>query len=271
MDAAEDTSPINVVVKAGAQAHSVAFKPSWTLDEFKTAVEAATGVPVSDQSLSVNKIDLRFYQGPLDRMMRATTGSGINLSRSGDELRSTGNSVLNYRPMRSNASCGAMEKAMKTSGGSFASRTSRHGRMNASMPSLHGPSKDAERAGGLRAHYQAMEMKKNRERQKAFDRPVHLRPNPSNPLDNGCKPNFTSEQMRALSLPVQMATNPKWSSDLHKINNKIGLRLEWESKMAASMTGSMLPELKHMPPKTYVDSPAPPFFVPGEAHIGRRG
>merc|ERR1719498_2121775 len=132
--------------------------------------------------------------------------------------------------MRNTASCGSMQTAMNATTGSFASHASR--KTNASsMASLKSgmgaTATDFDRSSspktGLRAYHQAIAMKKQREREKALKRPVHLRPNPCNPLDNGCRPNFKTEQARALELPVQMATNPKWSTDLRNMNNKIGM------------------------------------------------
>lgn len=120
----------------------------------------------------------------------------------------------------------------------------------------------------LKAYFEACEAKRKRKQQKTLDMPLHLRPSP-NPIDNGCMSNYTTEQMRSLSLPIQMATDPKWSTEIKKINGKIGLRLEWEKKMSAALSGSIIPELKHMPPKTYISQPPTPYFVPGKAHLSR--
>lgn len=120
----------------------------------------------------------------------------------------------------------------------------------------------------LKTYFEACEAKRKRNQQKILDMPLHLRPAP-NPVDNGCPRNYTTEQVRSLSLPIQMATDPKWSTDLKKMNGKIGLRLEWEKKMSAALSGSIIPELKHMPPKTYLSQPPTPYFKPGEAHLSR--
>jgi len=114
----------------------------------------------------------------------------------------------------------------------------------------------------------AAEGKRQRERVKQLNMPLHLRTG-NNPIDSGCPANNTTEQMRALSLPIQMATDPKWSTELKRLNGKVGLRLEWERKMAGAVTGQLVPELKHMPPKTYVSNPPTPYFVPGQAHRSR--
>lgn len=120
----------------------------------------------------------------------------------------------------------------------------------------------------LADYVRAAEEKKQRERQKQLDMPLHLRTG-ENPISNGCLPNLTSEQMRALALPIQMATDPKWSTDLKRINGKVGLRLEWERKISGSLPGQLVPELKYMPPRKHVSNPPTPYFVPGQAHLAR--
>jgi hypothetical protein len=121
----------------------------------------------------------------------------------------------------------------------------------------------------LQAFYDAKEGKIQRERQAQLDMPIHLRSGP-NPVDAGCLPNYLTEMERALRLPVKMATDPKWSTGLKKMNDKIGKRLEWERKMAAALTGSIVPEWKHMPPQDYKSNPPTPYFKPGEAEKARR-
>merc|ERR1711924_191857 len=113
------------------------------------------------------------------------------------------------------------ENKMQVTSESFASRFSK----TASMASLRSAENNAKldnyrNHGGnaLARHRQALEAQKQRERQKALDRPVHLRPNPSNPLDSGCLRNYETQQARALKLPLQMATQPKWSTDLKGMN-----------------------------------------------------
>lgn len=121
----------------------------------------------------------------------------------------------------------------------------------------------------LRTYYEACEDKKQRGRQAQIDMPLHLRTG-VDAIQMGCPNNYTTQQMQSLSLPIQMMTDPKWSTDIKKMNNKIGLRLEWEKKMSASLTGSISPELKFMPPKSYISNPPTPFFVPGKAEEARR-
>jgi len=99
--------------------------------------------------------------------------------------------------------------------------------------------------------------------------PLHLRTGVDS-IKMGCPSNYTTQQMRSLTLPIQMMTDPKWSDDIKNMNDKIGLRLEWEKKMSAALTGSISPELKFMPPKTYLSNPPTPYFVPGKAHEARK-
>jgi len=120
----------------------------------------------------------------------------------------------------------------------------------------------------LNAYWEALEWKKQRERQKQIDMPLHLRTG-VNPIDTGCPCNYTTEQMRSLQLPIKMATDPKWSTELKRINGKVGLRLEWEKKIAASLSGSIIPERHYMPPKKHYTNPPTPYFKPGEAHLLR--
>jgi len=120
----------------------------------------------------------------------------------------------------------------------------------------------------LKIYHEACEAKRKRKQQKTLDMPLHLRPSP-NPIDNGCMSNYVTQQTRSLTLPIQMATDPKWSTEIKKINGKIGLRLEWESKISAALSGSIIPELKHMRPKTYLSNPPTPYFKPCEAHLSR--
>jgi len=81
----------------------------------------------------------------------------------------------------------------------------------------------------------------------------------------GCPTVKVTEQMENLSLPIKMATDPYWSTDLKRINGKVGQRLEYERKLSASITGAMVPEVYHMPPKDFISNPPTPYFVPGKA------
>lgn len=154
-----------------------------------------------------------------------------------------------------------------------ASRDSRRSlRSHASMASLRsriGEAVQKEVARSeLTAYYEACEGKIQRARQAQLDMPIHLRTG-VNPIEMGCPRNYLTEMKRCLEVPIQKATDPKWSTDIKKINVKIGQRLEWEKKMSASLTGSIAPELHHMPPKDYLSNPPTPYFVPGKAHESR--
>lgn len=130
---------------------------------------------------------------------------------------------------------------------------------------------DLQRTAGMSemdAYHAAKKWKEQRARTKNLEMPVHLRTGTSI-IDSGCKTNYTTTQMRSLNLPVQMATDPKWSVDIKRMNNKIGLRVNWERKIAGAITGQMIPEMKYMPPRPFVTNPPTPYFVPGEAHIDR--
>ena len=50
-----------------------------------------------------------------------------------------------------------------------------------------------------------------------MDMPAHLRPAPS-PTDMGCLPNYTTQMARCLKRPVELAVDPKWSTDLFNMN-----------------------------------------------------
>lgn len=120
----------------------------------------------------------------------------------------------------------------------------------------------------LDRYHEAQAGKKQRDRQKILDMPLHLRPG-VNPIDSGCPCNYVTQQARSLNLPIQMATDPKWSTDIKYMNAKIGKRLEWEKKISASLVGQIIPELHFMPPKDYITEPPTPYFKPGEAHKHR--
>ena len=50
-----------------------------------------------------------------------------------------------------------------------------------------------------------------------MDMPAHLRPAPS-PTDMGCLPNYTTQMARCLKRPVELAVDPKWSTELFNMN-----------------------------------------------------
>merc|ERR1711920_511756 len=111
-------------------------------------------------------------------------------------------------------------------------------------------------------YYREKEAKVQRKREKNFAMPLHLRVGP-NPVDMGCPRNLITEAQRAATGPVQMAVDPKWSTELKKMNDRVGCRIEYERRIAASVTGSMAPEAHHMIPKRYLSNPPTPYFVPG--------
>jgi len=97
---------------------------------------------------------------------------------------------------------------------------------------------------------------------KKFEMPLHLRTGAS-PIDMGCLPNLVSEAQRGQALPIKMAVDPKWSTELKKMNDRVGTRIEYERRLSASVMGQIAPELPHMYPKRYLSNPPTPFFVPG--------
>eukprot|EP00930_Biecheleria_cincta_P060769 TRINITY_DN46374_c0_g1_i1.p1 TRINITY_DN46374_c0_g1~~TRINITY_DN46374_c0_g1_i1.p1 ORF type:complete len:226 (+),score=33.24 TRINITY_DN46374_c0_g1_i1:200-877(+) len=50
--------------------------------------------------------------------------------------------------------------------------------------------------------------------------------------------------------PIAKAQDPKWSTDLKRIDAVIGLKIQYENRLSASLTGSISPELQYLP-KTY--------------------
>jgi len=115
----------------------------------------------------------------------------------------------------------------------------------------------------LMDYMQEHEERRQRERQKQLEMPSHLRTG-TNPLTNGAPSTYLTESVRAASLPIKMAVDPKWSTELKKTNNRVGIRAEYERRLSASVTGSIAPELPHMYPKRYLSSPPTPYFVPGQ-------
>lgn len=110
----------------------------------------------------------------------------------------------------------------------------------------------------------AIEARKKREREKILKMPIALRPSPG-PLYMGCPPTSETTYMAGSTGPIKMATDPKWSTDLKRINGRVGQRLEFERKLSGSVTGAVIPELYHMPPKEHLSNPPTPYFKPGEA------
>merc|ERR1712070_1049904 len=65
---------------------------------------------------------------------------------------------------------------------------------------------------------------KDRQRQKIQDMPKHLRPG-IDPVDMGCPISYETQTTRTLQLPIKMAVDPKWSTELRKDEVRIGQRL----------------------------------------------
>jgi len=104
-----------------------------------------------------------------------------------------------------------------------------------------------------------------RARLKKLAMPLHLRTG-TNPLDMGCLPNWIPQTLRVSSLPVQMAVDPMWSSDLKKTNDRVGQRIEYERFISDVGVSSVSPEPYFMRKKTHVSNPGTPgkrYFEPG--------
>merc|ERR1712039_272079 len=104
---------------------------------------------------------------------------------------------------------------------------------------------------------------KDRERDKRFKMPAHLRTGPS-PVTMGHPPMMMTESLHASTRPVQMAVDPKWSTELKKMNDKAGQRIEYERRLSGAVSGSLVPELPHMYPKKHLSNPPTPYFKPGQ-------
>lgn len=104
---------------------------------------------------------------------------------------------------------------------------------------------------------------KDREREKRFKMPAHLRTGPS-PVDHCCPRMMLTESLDASTRPVQMAVDPKWSTELKKMNDKAGQRIEYEQRLSGSVSGALIPELPHMQPKKHISNPPTPYFIPGQ-------
>eukprot|EP00929_Paragymnodinium_shiwhaense_P085290 TRINITY_DN45708_c0_g1_i1.p1 TRINITY_DN45708_c0_g1~~TRINITY_DN45708_c0_g1_i1.p1 ORF type:complete len:259 (-),score=53.25 TRINITY_DN45708_c0_g1_i1:68-844(-) len=102
----------------------------------------------------------------------------------------------------------------------------------------------------------------DRARDKLMGMPPHLRPG-INPIDYGCPVKYETQTSRVLNRPPKMAVDPKWSSDLKRMNDKIGERAKYERALSASVTGSISPELPYMPAKEFLSNPPTPFFEAG--------
>lgn len=135
-----------------------------------------------------------------------------------------------------------------------------------SSHSAHGntqraPQQSMERSA-LEDYYEYMREKKHRDLMKNFERPAHLQVGP-NPIDMGCPRITDSEAQRSLTRAIKMAVDPKWSTELKKINDRVGLRLEYQQRLSAAGSGAVIPELNLMQPKRHLSNPPTPYFKPG--------
>jgi len=132
----------------------------------------------------------------------------------------------------------------------------------------HATLADAEKKWGVQArspitdYYQVQEDARDRDRAKQLAMPLHLRTGTSS-TDMGCPIEYVTQTHRAANVPIKMAVDPKWSTDLKKVNDRVGLRIEYERRLSASIPGSMSPELPFMFPKGYVSNPPSPYAEPG--------
>mmetsp|Transcript_35271 Transcript_35271/g.64516 ORF Transcript_35271/g.64516 Transcript_35271/m.64516 type:complete len:228 (-) Transcript_35271:51-734(-) len=65
-----------------------------------------------------------------------------------------------------------------------------------------------------------------------------------NPINMNAQPDYTSIAAEALREPVRKATDPKWSSGLKEMDEKIRLRLTYNCRVSA--IGAVVPELHHL-------------------------
>ncbi|CAE8635529.1 unnamed protein product [Polarella glacialis] len=107
---------------------------------------------------------------------------------------------------------------------------------------------------------------KDRARQKSFEMPMHLRTGGMSSTDMGCPIQYETQQTRVAKVPIAMSVDPFWSTDLKKLNDKIGARLKYNRFLSASCQGSISPELHHMGPKLFLSKPPTPYFVPGKGN-----
>mmetsp|Transcript_25188 Transcript_25188/g.55207 ORF Transcript_25188/g.55207 Transcript_25188/m.55207 type:complete len:228 (-) Transcript_25188:76-759(-) len=65
-----------------------------------------------------------------------------------------------------------------------------------------------------------------------------------NPINMNAMPDYTSIAAEALREPVRKATDPKWSSGLKEMDEKIRLRLTYNCRVSA--IGAVVPERHHL-------------------------
>merc|ERR1711948_91156 len=110
----------------------------------------------------------------------------------------------------------------------------------AALAESHIKNRWAERSS-LEDYHKERQDKIARERQKRLEMPLHLRTGAS-PIDMGCPIQYIPQTLRAAQLPVKMAVDPKWSTELKRTNDKVGIRIEYERLISGSVPGSISPE-----------------------------
>lgn len=107
-----------------------------------------------------------------------------------------------------------------------------------------------------------LQKKEEHKRNMALAMPIHLRTGP-NPIDMGCPRAMETETQGALSIPVKKAVDPRWSTELKKINDRVGQQIKYQQRLSAPAS-TLIPELRHMFPKPYLSNPPTPYFRPGQ-------
>mmetsp|Transcript_55304 Transcript_55304/g.140277 ORF Transcript_55304/g.140277 Transcript_55304/m.140277 type:complete len:328 (+) Transcript_55304:78-1061(+) len=198
------------------------------------------------------------YGGPDQTLRLPTAASTVAPPRTGRSLRTGGSVLDDAGSFRIAASRSAPNLGAEASMRSRASRAT-----VASMRSQISEAVQREVERSALGDYQAlMKAGKDRERMKRLDMPLHLRTGPS-PVYMGHPASYLTETRRAAALPVQMAVDPKWSTDLKRMNDRAGQRIEYERRLSAAISGSISPELIHMYPKKHISNPPTPYFRPG--------
>merc|ERR1711920_916197 len=105
-----------------------------------------------------------------------------------------------------------------------------------------------EERPALEDYHREKEERAQRARAKNLAMPLHLRTG-TNAVDMGCPITYLTQMQRSLSLPIKMAVDPKWSTELKRINDKVGARIEHNRMLSASVPGQMSPEAPYMHPK----------------------
>mmetsp|Transcript_47018 Transcript_47018/g.102324 ORF Transcript_47018/g.102324 Transcript_47018/m.102324 type:complete len:164 (+) Transcript_47018:49-540(+) len=75
------------------------------------------------------------------------------------------------------------------------------------------------------------------------DHTAHLR---RSPLQMGAPSSFTTTYMHSTSQPISKANDPKWSTDLKKMDRRLGEKNKYERALCGC-TGALSPELRYLP------------------------